>query len=205
MTPRSFYEKLQAVQTERESDLALLLSPRLLKMPAPIARYDDPFLPFGKAIIDVTRDLVCAYLFDLASYLALGAAGAVALERTIAYAGADGSTITILHGPFSGTGYVEAASDRALHVDAVTLVSAEDVAAYRVEPGLAAFLMAQELNTILYDAGIYHPQENWLRFYDRKLPPLKLRQLGEKVLYIDSTDGFAAQVRAAVSAERAKR
>jgi hypothetical protein len=65
MTVPSFYDKLRAAQSQRESDLALLLAPKLAKMPLPIARYDDPFLPFGKAIIDATRDLVCAYVFDL--------------------------------------------------------------------------------------------------------------------------------------------
>lgn len=201
---RSFYEKLQAAQTQRESDLALLLSPKFLKMPAPIARYDDPFLPFGKAVVDATRDLVCAYIFDLAAYLTHGAAGAVALERTIAYVGADGSTITILHGPFWGKDYVEAASDRAFHVDAVTLVSEADVPAYLSEPGMAAFLVAQEFTQTLYGAGIYHPQDHWLRFYDRKQLPLKLRVLGDQALYGDGTDSFAVTIRAAVSAERAK-
>ena len=106
---RSFSVRLRAAQAARDSDLALMLSPRLAQMPLPMQRYDDPFLPFGKAIIDATRDLVCAYVFDLAAYLALGAAGAVALERTIAYAGTDDATVTILHAPFVGAAYVDAA------------------------------------------------------------------------------------------------
>ena len=106
-----------------------MLIPRLTKMPLPIQRYDDPFLPFGKAIIDATRDLVCAYVFDLAAYLALGAAGAVALERTIAYVGDDDVTVLHLHVPHSR----EAMSKRRpwLRVDAVTLADERDVDAYR--------------------------------------------------------------------------
>lgn len=200
----SFYDKLQAIQTERGSDLALLLTPQLAKMPLPIARYDDPFLPFGKAIIDATRDLVCGYVFDLAAYLAIGAAGAVALERTIAYAGGDGSTITILHAPFVGTGYVEAVSNRAFNVDAVTLVSDSDVDAYLAEIS-GVFIMAQERTPVIFGAGIYHPVEHWLRFYERNRPILKTRLVGKSVLYAGSGDDFDQQVRAAVSAERSQR
>ena len=61
-------------------------------------RYDEPFLPFGKALIDTTKDLVAGYVFDLEAYLVPGAAGMIALERTIGYVPSD--LVTILHGGF---------------------------------------------------------------------------------------------------------
>src|SRR4051812_25649910 len=97
------------------------MSPRLTKMPLPMQRYDDPFLPFGKAIIAATQDLVCAYVFDLAAYLAIGAAGAVALERTIAFVGEN--NLTVLHAWFADSGYISAAE--AFGVDAVTLADGD--------------------------------------------------------------------------------
>jgi orotidine-5'-phosphate decarboxylase len=40
-------------------------------------------LPFARAIIEATQDLVCAYKPNLGFYLAEGAAGIVALERIV--------------------------------------------------------------------------------------------------------------------------
>ena len=72
--PGSFADRLAAAQRTNRSTLALVMAPRLLQIPLPMQRFDDPFLPFGKAIIAATRDVVCAYIFDLAAYLAVGAA-----------------------------------------------------------------------------------------------------------------------------------
>lgn len=72
------------VQAKHQRD-GLLIAPRINRMPLPIQRFDDPFLPFSKAIIDATRDLVSLYMLDVMAYLALGGAGGVALERTIDY------------------------------------------------------------------------------------------------------------------------
>ncbi len=48
-------------------------------------KWDEPVLPFNKAIIDATADLVCAYKPNMGFYMQWGAAGMIALERTIAY------------------------------------------------------------------------------------------------------------------------
>lgn len=202
MTAHSLYAKLSAAQAAQQSDLALLIAPRVVKMPAPIARYDDPFLPFGRAIIDATRDLVCAYVFDLSAYLALGAAGAVALERTIPYANADGRAITILHAPFSGTGYVEAASDRAFNVDAVTLVNAADAPAYLAEAGRGVFVMGETAPNGLSGFGYF--SQKAFHLFESQQPTLTVRLLDEMLLYTDGKEGFEQTVRALVSAERAK-
>lgn len=121
--------KLAKYWREDRPNAALPLRPIVTKMPLPIQKYDDPFLPFGKAIIDATRDLVAAYLFDMAAYLALGATGAIALERTVAYASAGGETATILHGAFANTDFVEAAV--AFNVDAVTCMGNVDAPPYQ--------------------------------------------------------------------------
>jgi orotidine-5'-phosphate decarboxylase len=48
-------------------------------------QWDDPILPFNKRIIEATADLVSAYKPNMGFYIQWGAAGLVALERTIAY------------------------------------------------------------------------------------------------------------------------
>ena len=202
MTRRSFYDKVTDVQRVRASDLALLINPRLSMMPLPMVKIDDPFLPFGKAIIDATRDLVCAYVFDLASYLALGAAGAVALERSIAYAGGDGETVTILHAPFATPDYREAASERAFNVDAVTLASDDYAAAYLSEPGHCAFVVANARGSVSPGAGLFIAEEGLFFLEVNEMQLLRIRLLGEAVLYAGSRDDFAEQTRAAVTAKR---
>jgi hypothetical protein len=131
----TFTAILEAAQKHDSCTLAIGLAPSLKNLPYSIQSYDDPFLPLGKAIIDATHDLVCAYVFDLAAYLALGAAGAVALERTIAYV--PGSVVKILHGPFATGDYAQAAFEDAFNVDAVTLIPTLDralIGAYTEQP-----------------------------------------------------------------------
>lgn len=97
----------------------LRLNPHVLRLPLAIQRYDDPFLPYGKAVIAATRDIVGGYVFDLASYLALGGAGAVALERTVDYVGGD--VPTILHGAFSSADYAVLCDALSFGVDYITV------------------------------------------------------------------------------------
>src|SRR5690606_27503216 len=96
-----FFKKLRNAVQSRSSTTLVLLSPAFEKMPLPMQRYDEPFLPFGKAIIDATHDLVAGYVFDLEAYLIPGAAGMIALERTISYLPSD--LIEVLPGAFSTT------------------------------------------------------------------------------------------------------
>ena len=166
----AFTAKLQQVQAARGSNLALLMIPRLAQMPLPMQRYDDPFLPFAKAIINATRDLVCAYVFDLAAYLALGAAGAVALERSVAYVGED--NLTVLHAWFAGQGYVAVA--QAFGVDAVTLADKGYIDAYRTA-GVGVFEV--DSPSLIGEA-------------------IEMRLYGEEVLYAGHDDDFADQTRA---------
>src|SRR5215510_12056584 len=114
-----FRDLLVAAQSKNNSTLAIGLAPSLETMPEPVTRYDDPFLPYGKLVIDTTTELVCAYVFHLGAYLSAGASGAIALERTIAYVPA--GIVKILHGPFTGSEYARAAFEDGFGADAVTL------------------------------------------------------------------------------------
>src|SRR5947209_6149519 len=130
-----FRELVAAAQGRNGSTLAIGLAPSIKTLPFSLQRYDEPLLPFGKAVIDTTSDLLCAYVFHLAAYLALGAAGAVALERTVAYV--PSGVVKILHGPFATGDYAQAAFEDAFGVDAVTLTSTVDpatIAAYTRQP-----------------------------------------------------------------------
>jgi orotidine-5'-phosphate decarboxylase len=82
----SYLEKLRSVQETNHSWLCIGLDPQPDRLPVEaIWKWDEPLLPFNKALIDATADLVCAYKPNLGFYLQWGAAGVIALERTIAY------------------------------------------------------------------------------------------------------------------------
>ena len=81
----SYLEKLRAVQDQNDSWLCVGLDPDPDKLRVDWLKWDEPILPFNKRIIDATADLVCAYKPNLGFYLQWGAAGVIALERTIAY------------------------------------------------------------------------------------------------------------------------
>lgn len=81
-----YLEKLQAAQAKNNSWLCIGLDPQPEKLPIQAAhQWDEPVLPFNKALIDATVDIACAYKPNLGFYLQWGAAGIIALERTIAY------------------------------------------------------------------------------------------------------------------------
>jgi orotidine-5'-phosphate decarboxylase len=81
----TYLEKLKVAQERNHSWLCIGLDPQPDKLPLVAQRWDEPVLPFNKALIDATADLVCAYKPNLGFYLQWGAAGMVALERTIAF------------------------------------------------------------------------------------------------------------------------
>jgi orotidine-5'-phosphate decarboxylase len=82
----TYLEKLSAVQAQNNSWLCVGLDPQPGRLPLEaVWQWDEPLLPFNKAIIDATADLVCAYKPNLGFYLQWGAAGIIALERTVAY------------------------------------------------------------------------------------------------------------------------
>jgi orotidine-5'-phosphate decarboxylase len=75
-----FVEKLRAVQAQHQSWLCVGLDPIAEQLPSGV-----DVLTFGKAIVDATADLVCAYKPNLYFYLSAGAEGLEALRQTIAH------------------------------------------------------------------------------------------------------------------------
>ena len=74
-----FVDKLLKASKANKSLLCIGLDPDPERMPI------GDIFAFNQAIVDVTRDLVCAYKPNLAFYEALGFDGLRALERTVKY------------------------------------------------------------------------------------------------------------------------
>jgi hypothetical protein len=166
----------------------ILISPQVATMPLPIQRYDDPFLPFGKAIIAATRDIAFGYLFDFAAYLALGAAGAIALERTLAYVMAPNDAISVVHAPFSSAAFAIAMSDRAFYADAVTITT-HDIAASFTQAGVIPLVVESGERTDFHiNAGLTRCE----------LAGVALEIQRENITYAGSLDDFAEQARSAL-------
>jgi hypothetical protein len=191
-----FVDKWRAASQLHESQLALGLAPRLNEMPAPMTRYDDPFLPFGRAIIRATADLCCAVVFDLAAYLAIGAAGAIALERTIPLVPEE--MVTILHGPFSTGDYVAAAFEGAFNVDAVTLASGaiEVISGYVRDDTHGAFVSTASAMTL--------PGGN-VGFFDARsleISNIRAMWISTPIAFASRGEGFEAEARKAAERYR---
>ncbi len=147
----SFIEKLQAAQAANSSWVCVGLDPALERMPGPMLKHDEPFLPFLKSIVDATADLVCAFKPNLGFFLTLGAVGVIALERIIAYI--PNGIPVILDGKFNDIGntaraYAGGAYD-ALGVDAVTVnpyLGQDGVAPFLERADKAAFVLARTSN-----------------------------------------------------------
>ncbi len=195
---RSFAEKLEAVQQAQGSDLALIIAPRQSQLPLPIQRYDEPLLPFSKAVIDATRDLVCAYLFDLAAYMVMGAAGTVALERSIDYAA---DHITLLHGPFANPAFARITDELAFGADGLTLAPNEnlDEYLYRTDRGmfLVSYRSANRLDSPS-KGGIYWLADKLFTLSGTQGQPLQMRVAGESALYAGRGEDFAEALRTEV-------
>ncbi len=148
----TYLEKLQTVQKKNNSWLCVGLDPDITRLRVDVLKWDEPILPFNKAIIDATADLVCAYKPNLGFYLQWGAAGIIALERTIAYI--PQHIPVILDCKTGDIGHTQAAWGRGLfdewHVDAITVnpyVGAEAVIPLIGErPDKAVYILARTSN-----------------------------------------------------------
>lgn len=82
----NYLEKLRAAQAQNNSWLCVGLDPQPEKLPIQaMHQWDEPVLPFCKAIIEATADIACAFKPNLGFFLQWGAAGVIALERAIAF------------------------------------------------------------------------------------------------------------------------
>lgn len=179
----SFDTKLKSIISDTGSHTAITISPDIDLIPQHILRYDEPFLPLGKAIFDATSQHVCAYVFDLPAYMALGAVGMIALERTIDYVGFQ--HITILDGQFSDHAYFVVMDENSFGADAITLNSQtpqptdlrQDRAVFRVHSVLPDVL--PENNSGIYINDTLYIQE------------FTIKVLGRSFLYQDRKDTFS--------------
>lgn len=82
----TYLQKLRAAQDQNNSWLCIGLDPQPDLLPIQAThQWDEPVLPFCKAIVDATADIACAFKPNLGFFLQWGASGIIALERLIAY------------------------------------------------------------------------------------------------------------------------
>lgn len=134
-----FIEKLRESQRRTGGNWALSVSPKIEHLPLAIQRFDDPYLPYMRAIYQATHDIVSLYMLDFGAYLALGAAGAVALERSIDLAGLE--RVVVLDGAFASDRYAQVWDELAYGCDGVTLADGRYATAYEGRDDRAAFVM----------------------------------------------------------------
>ncbi len=122
----TFGERLSARMHERASLVCVGLDPDLDRFPAPLRGIDDreeAIVHFTGGIVAATADVACAFKPNLGFYLAHGAAGIRALERTRALIPAD--VPVILDAKIGDIGSTAAAYARGIFdewdFDAVTL------------------------------------------------------------------------------------
>lgn len=126
MTPRNAADQSGKIaRAHRRSTWLLEIAPRVPDLPAPIQKYDDPFLPYCRAVVSATGNFVAGYVFDLAAFLALGAAGAIALERAVAVIAATPDTLSVIHGPFARAEFAAFVGETALRADAATVTDGD--------------------------------------------------------------------------------
>lgn len=168
---QTFIEKLTKVQAA-SSSFALYISPQLGRMPPAFQRHDDPFLPYMRSVYAATGDIVCAYIFDFASYLALGAAGTIALERSIALAAQ--THVTILDSRFSTGDFEPVWDEAAFGCDGVTITMEAPPLAYQSRPDRQAFTVT---DSDAYTARV-----------DRSMEVIRLAQYTLPILPLDTLD-----------------
>jgi orotidine-5'-phosphate decarboxylase len=147
----TFLEKLSLAQQKNRSYLCIGLDIAVANTPLPLQYNDEPMLPFARAIIEATQDLVCAYKPNLGFYLAEGAAGMVALERIVRAIPPD--IPIILDAKFGDIGNTAKAYARGafeqFHADAVTLspyMGSDSVKPFLADKDRAVFVTARTSN-----------------------------------------------------------
>jgi len=118
----TFKDKLKEAQQRNGSWLCVGLDPVIERLPTDVRSAPDPLLAFGRAIVEHTSDLVCAYKPNLGFWLAAGAPGLEALQQLMGEM--PNHIPVILDGKFNDVGHTAEAYARAafeiLGADAVT-------------------------------------------------------------------------------------
>ncbi len=117
-----FREKLLAAQGLNRSWLCVGLDPVMDRLPEAVRSSEDPFLTFGRDIVNSTADVACAYKPNLGYWLAEGPSGLRALQELIKEV--PEPLPVILDGKFNDVGHTAEAYARAafeiLGADGVT-------------------------------------------------------------------------------------
>lgn len=118
-----FAHKLTIAQQVNHSWVCVGLDPVMERLPKAVATSVNPLLTFGRAIVEATTDLVCAYKPNLAFWLAEGPNGLAQLQQLIT--DIPDHIPVILDAKFNDIGHTAHAyahaAFRTLAVDAVTV------------------------------------------------------------------------------------
>ena len=181
--------KLTTAQQTNNSWLCIGLDPVMDRLPDTVRGSESPLLAFGRAIVEATADLACAYKPNLGFWLAEGPAGLRALQDLIAYI--PSHLPVILDAKFNDVGHTAAAYARAafetLGVDAVTANPYLGLDALR--PFLASeehgiFLLARTSNPSapdLQDLRVNQPERHYAGLGISPAPPVYDGALYEEV------------------------
>ena len=121
----TFVEQLDRTISRNHSLLCVGLDPDLSRLSPTFLKTDDPLFSFNKAIIDATKELVCAYKPNSAFYEMHGLVGLAALLKTIEYLHRETNVPVILDAKRGDVGHSSAAYAKAafeaFKADAVTV------------------------------------------------------------------------------------
>ncbi len=165
-----FLRKLTNAQESTNSWACVGLDPAMDRLPDAIRNAESPLVTFGRAIVEATADLVCAFKPNLAFWLAEGPAGLCALQAVVA--AIPDHIPVILDGKFNDIGHTAAAYARfafeIIGADAVTVnpyLGIDGVRPFIADAEHGAFLLARTSNP--------------------SAPDLQDRLVGEHALYED--------------------
>jgi orotidine-5'-phosphate decarboxylase len=80
----TFISKLKSIQKKNNSLLCIGLDTVVSQVPESLYRWGDPQYEFNRRIIDATKDLVCAYKFNIAFYESVGEHGWYTVHQSLA-------------------------------------------------------------------------------------------------------------------------
>ena len=158
--------KLTTAQQTNNSWLCIGLDPVMDRLPDTVKGSESPLLAFGRAIVEATADLACAYKPNLGFWLAEGPAGLRALQDLIACI--PSHLPVILDAKFNDVGHTAAAYARAafeaLGVDAVTAnpyLGLDSLRPFLQQADRGVFLLARTSNPSaldLQDLRVHRPE-----------------------------------------------
>jgi orotidine-5'-phosphate decarboxylase len=182
---------------EKKSFLCVGLDPEISKLPASVARSDDPIFEFNRRIIDATHRYTAAYKPNFAFYESYGQKGMAALDKTVRYINKLDTNIFIIadakRGDIGNTSKIYArAVFSEMPFDAITVapyMGEDSVTPFLSYPGKWAIILALTSNKGADDFQ-YHTDKG--------------QKLFERVLTISQKWGTTDNIMYVVGATRAE-